>query len=704
MHLRSFLYILPLCYLLIGCSSERPFQAQKGHLDLSKVSWENGQTYALSGEWRFYWQQLLTPSQIRNAKAKQQTTFYANVPNTWNNTSPKNENITMYGYATYHISLKLPHNKKTLGLFIPKIWNAAKVYVNDSLVYEIGKVGTRYEEYENSILEKLIPLNYSKDAVHLTVQVANFDLFASGLLQNFEIGEYESLLEQKSIQYSFTLLWLGALFIMGLYHLVLYVYRSQNTAPLWVAFICLLISMRLLVFGEHYLYEYLKIHTAFSYAIQNRVYYIATFLLIPITHYYVNALYPHGTNSLRRLNESSKIYVFLASSAILLISPHYFAPFIPLVQGIAFAFLLYPIFIIIRASIKREKESSLQITGILAMLLAGINDAAHSVGITLSGTLELMPFAFAIFLCLQFIVIARRFSRAFREVEHLNTNLEMKVAQRTQEVTEKNIALEDAYDEIVSSVKYASRIQHAILGDAANVLQSFEESFIFNQPRDIVSGDFYWCDTISKDQQSYQILVTADATGHGVPAAFLTLLGSNFIEEIMHKTPFYTQPARILDELDQKIHHLLNKQANVTLNDGMDISVIVIDEKQKIAHVAGAKGRVFLVRNQQLTEYGGGLYPIGAREQFATEKVFPYESIALQENDIFYTFSDGFQDQFGGNNNQKYMKKRFKDFLLSIHRLNFEEQKQALESAFLQWKGNNSQTDDVLVIGFKIKQ
>lgn len=282
-----------------------------------------------------------------------------------------------------------------------------------------------------------------------------------------------------------------------------------------------------------------------------------------------------------------------------------------------------------------------------------------------------------------------------------NELLEHRVAQRTKELTQKQVALEEqqkalqfAYSQIRDSVRYARRIQQRILEDPTSLSLMFPQNFIFFQAKDIVSGDFYWFNQIGDNK----ILIVADCTGHGVPGSFMTIMGIDFLNEIIIEKQIQ-EPDQILKELDQKIiHHLRQEIRGGEVHDGMDISILIYQEKERSIKFAGAKSPLILIRNQALEVFKGGRFSVGGY-YLEQKKAFQTHLMEIKEGDAFYLFTDGYVDQFGQANNRKFMRKRFKELLLRIHQRPIDQQKEAVIAQLKQWKGNKNQTDDILVIG-----
>lgn len=254
--------------------------------------------------------------------------------------------------------------------------------------------------------------------------------------------------------------------------------------------------------------------------------------------------------------------------------------------------------------------------------------------------------------------------------------------------------------DITGSLNYARRIQKAILGTTEAITQHFTEAFIYFEPHSIVSGDFFWFSNI--EEENLKILITADCTGHGVPGAFMTVIGHNFLDEIVMGNKI-TEPSQVLYELDKKKIKTLKNNANQEVNDGMDLSVLVFNTQTNEMQFSGAKSTMFVFRGDNQKEIKGSIFPIGGNSfRKKEDKKFKTIKCDLQKNDMVYTFSDGFQDQFGGEDGRKYMKKRFRKFLKSISKLDTRTQKLVIEKEHIVWRGDRHQTDDMLIIGIRI--
>jgi serine phosphatase RsbU (regulator of sigma subunit) len=250
-------------------------------------------------------------------------------------------------------------------------------------------------------------------------------------------------------------------------------------------------------------------------------------------------------------------------------------------------------------------------------------------------------------------------------------------------------------------VKYAQRIQNALLGAEADMLRALSlDAFLLFKPKDIVSGDFYW----QAETPNGCFVAVADCTGHGVPGSFMTILGISHLKRIVVDL-MIAEPHAILHALDQAIIGSLRRADGGAVNDGMDMALVqIVDDKE--IRFSGAKNPMYVYHHtdQTLDEYKGSKFPIGS-QQFKAEKVFETSILTIAHGDRIFLCSDGFQDQFGGANSSKFMRKHFRDLLQSSSSQSdsMAAQKQLLNNAFEGWKGQNPQTDDVLVLGWRVK-
>ena len=283
-----------------------------------------------------------------------------------------------------------------------------------------------------------------------------------------------------------------------------------------------------------------------------------------------------------------------------------------------------------------------------------------------------------------------------------------------KEINEQRHEIDEKSKDITDSIEYAKRIQQSVFIEKVKLKEYAPESFIFFKPRESVSGDFYWFtnyeikeDLNSTVGYSYKagtnvlVIAAVDCTGHGVPGAFMSIIGNTLLNQTLNNTEV-NSAGLALDFLNTQLKKSLNKNSNESpLRDGMDVAFCCIDIQGMRLEFAGANNPLYVVRNGELLEFKGDKQPITAA--FDSEpKAFTNKLFTLQKGDCIYLFTDGYADQFGGEKEKKFLYKRFKELLININGQSMEEQKTALYTTFENWRGNLSQVDDVLVIGIKI--
>lgn len=272
------------------------------------------------------------------------------------------------------------------------------------------------------------------------------------------------------------------------------------------------------------------------------------------------------------------------------------------------------------------------------------------------------------------------------------------IRQSRDELEAQRKLLEDTNEDITQSIRYAKRIQLAIIPEVHLIRESLKEVFVFSKPKDIVSGDFHWF----SDRNTEKVLIAADCTGHGVPGALMTMIGSSLINEIVNEKKI-TNPQKVLHNLDIRIRDILQSKSSeqAAIHDGIDMAVISIDTEAQILRYAAAHNPLLYVQGGEVRRIKGSRFPVGSL-QYGTEKHFDLHEISYEKGIPFYIFSDGFQDQIGEESSRKYMTRRFREFILSIHHLPMAAQEAAFREEFKRWRGNATQVDDVLVIGLRL--
>ena len=312
----------------------------------------------------------------------------------------------------------------------------------------------------------------------------------------------------------------------------------------------------------------------------------------------------------------------------------------------------------------------------------------------------------------------------FRQTKKRNVLLKKQkheIEEQQEELLQQSSKLEETHGQlekynrkVLHSINYAQRIQNAMLPEESDFQRLVSDSFIYFQPRDIVSGDFYWftetCLRATDNQLAFSshdcahggatktLVAAMDCTGHGVPGAFMSMIGFNFLNEIEHKGIF--QPNEILNTLHLSVRRFL-KQDETANKDGMDAAICLIDPQRKVLEFAGANNPLVYIQEGKMHVIKGDRSAVGGVDTNRNHR-FAKHTVSIEKETWVYLFSDGYQDQFGGEDGRKFMSKKLRELLLEIHSLPFDTQKQRLSDTMQQWMGNTAQIDDILVIGFKV--
>jgi serine phosphatase RsbU (regulator of sigma subunit) len=293
-----------------------------------------------------------------------------------------------------------------------------------------------------------------------------------------------------------------------------------------------------------------------------------------------------------------------------------------------------------------------------------------------------------------------------RTIELFGKHIDLKKASKRIEfqnelIEKKNIELEDKNREIGDSLSYAKLIQEAILPSLRVIENKFTDSFILYRPKEVVSGDFYWYSEID----NLQFFALADCTGHGVPGALMSMIGNSLLNKIINDHKNYT-PSRILQLLNKEVVFTLNQSFDLdaSQNDGMDITLCQIDKNSKELTIASATQNCYVISDGELNIIKGDIFSIGGLFAHHPDLAFTDYKFKISRETMVYMFSDGFQDQFGGPKDKKFMSSKLKSLLVNNSFLPMKEQKDILNHEFETWKGKNKQIDDVLVVGLKISR
>jgi phosphoserine phosphatase RsbU/P len=268
---------------------------------------------------------------------------------------------------------------------------------------------------------------------------------------------------------------------------------------------------------------------------------------------------------------------------------------------------------------------------------------------------------------------------------------------QNDEVTKQRNQLAEKNKEIIDDINYALHIQTALLPSNELLKELLPHHFIFYRPKSIVSGDFYW---VAK-KENKTIVAAADCTGHGISGAFMTIAGKAFLDEVA-SMKYLSTASEFLNQLRNRVMRLLQQRGILgEASDGMDISLCILDFKDRTMQCAGANNPIYIVKsNGELQIIKPDKIPIGIHVNFT--EPFTAHDLKLGKGDMVYLFSDGYADQFGGPDNQKFRYKHLQELFVQVHQKPLKEQEKIIENTFIDWLGQNSQIDDIMVLGIRM--
>lgn len=292
---------------------------------------------------------------------------------------------------------------------------------------------------------------------------------------------------------------------------------------------------------------------------------------------------------------------------------------------------------------------------------------------------------------------------------HTRTNLtkreiiaRLSLAESNKELEIKNKLVQQKSKDLFDSINYAERIQQAILPSFEKIGNDLKDFFILYKPKDVIGGDFYWYANVhttpdnGQNGENVVVIAAVDCTGHGVPGALMSIIGSTVLNQTITNTSV-NSPADALGFLNKQINKTLN-----TIKDGMDMSLCAVNMGKMELQYAGANNAVYIVRKGELIELKADKQSIGADVEHAEVKTFTNHHFPLEKGDCVYLFTDGYADQFGGVSGKKFKYKQFHNLLKEMHHLPMKEQSRVLDARHLTWRGDLEQVDDILIIGFRV--
>lgn len=695
-------------FLLLFCWSETLAQMPKqlieqGVLDLRSWDFEKQGNIELHGDWEFYWKQLYTSKDF-STNTIQPKVFYYAPQRMWNNVEVADTAIGYAGYATLRAIILLPSRAKNtdFGIRWKSVTTSVAIFCDGKGVGGAGKVGRN----EAEAIPRFDP-NYAfftpkSDTLEIVVHISNYHHRKGGIWHAFSIGKVAEIKEAQQRSLLKEVFLAGCMLIMAIYHLGFYRLRTEDKSTFYFSMTCFFLFLRIFTTGETQFTEFIST----DWNLLTRAYYLA---LINVCYFFMRFMTSlFDEKAFPVITKMSKWFTFAFSIYVLFI-PIYFVTYSLYVFYALIIFAAINAFKATIHALKSKKDGAS--TFVLATALLTFT-AIHDIVIDatkLKGE-HWIYWGILSFILIQAYVLSLRFAGAFKKTEilgkklkFLNKSLEEKVEERTMELEttnesllEFNEVLASTNTKMTASINYAKRIQRALLVGWKQVKNSFGNSFVLFQPKDIVSGDFYWF----TQHGNKSIFAMLDCTGHGVPGAFMSIIGNELLNKITNETPPREwDAAKILNRMDEGVRKNLNHEKS-NMQDGMDMALCIVDSETQTMQFAGAKVPVFYFQNGESFLVKGCKKPVGGDAY----KTLHYEShtIDVSKPTFFYLYSDGYQDQFGGKEGRKFMSLKFRQLLTEIHHEPATTQKKILVEEMKNWKGKNSQVDDILVMGVEV--
>lgn len=705
---KTILSVLLVSISILSFSKNQP-KAVKGVLDLTGWNFQKDGTVSLIGEWEFYWDKIIQPEHFH--LVQQVVTGYIKMPSYWKDQVINGQKFPIEGCATYRLIVKTKHcEDEEFSAHLKEMFSSYKLFVNGKLVAKNGKVSETKNGFSPEYFPQTVPLYFNTTENEIVLQIANFSHIRGGQLNEIVIGSYKEINQRRTKGIALDLFMFGSFFIIALYHFTLFALRRKDKSTLFFGLYTLAIAIRTISTGEQF---HSVLFPSIPWEICYKFDFLSLFVAPPLLATFFFYMFP---------KESWRIFVWIFNilSTILAIATiilpiRIISQFEDPYQILMFVAMLYSLIVLVRSVIHKREGALIVLIGIVIVFATVINDILYYHTIIQSE--ELIPYGMMIFIFSQAYVVSMRFSKSFVRTEELteelnyqNKNLEKIVNIRTQEISQQkeeilsqsdllekaNIDLELKSQMVTDSITYAKDIQEAIFPSSFILKKHFPEHFLFFRPRDIVSGDFYWFFTNKKKR----FIAAIDCTGHGVPGAFMSMIGNTLLNSIV-KEQKVMDPAEILTKLNKEVIYSF-KQSEQAQDDGMDVTLCCIDDENKSLTIAMANHKAIVVINDTFQVLEGSIYSIGGALSHSSDVHFMNHVIPLESDILLYMFSDGIIDQFSDFDDKKFGFDQLQKLIKMHSKKAICDQYHEIVKAFDAWKGTKPQTDDVLLIGMKL--
>lgn len=678
-------------------------QVEKGKIDLSNVDFASTKPINLNGNWEFYWEKKMISQDFYDSSHYNIMKYYP-VPSEWSETE-ENPTLDQYGYATYRVEIDLGKSNQNIAIMLKSRGMAYKVIVDGKILAESGTVGkdeaTTIPESRNDV----IPIKFAKENMELIIQTSNFHNRSGGLIGEITIGEADLMLNRHKRNIWIDLFLAGAILMMGIYHLGLFIARKNNFSPLYFALFCIFIFIRILV-SENISSEIFSLNWVLIHKVDYLTYYLA------FGSFFLYSAWVFRMDSSKIITQIAVGFSLIFALGVIILPPRIYTELLVIYHIYNLIAAIYLTYLVILAVLRKRSGATIYLVGWLLFFATGINDLLYFSGIIEAVTL--IPIGLFLFILCQAFLLVLRYEESFKtnsklknELNHVNKNLENIVEERTNSLRAANEDLAITNDKMTDSISYAKRIQLAILPKEKEIKNFIPDSFIILRPRDIVSGDFHWFSYIENTPRGpVSVIVIADCTGHGVPGAFMSMSGNAFLNQVVNLQQIY-DPGKIAAAINDMIRDTLHQNEKENTNrDGMDAAICCIIHDEKQIEFAGAQRPLLYVRNDELLKIAGAKASLGGNQREVDNNIFKTSVVSYAEDEVsVYLYTDGYTDQFGGYDNKKFGSSQLSTLILENVSKPAEFQQSIFGFAINDWikNGEEEQTDDILIMGFKLK-
>ncbi len=670
---------------------EAGFVAEKGILDLRNYNFENDGVIPLNGDWEFYWGQLIsTPDSFKSLQPD-----YYQVPDTWS--SEKNRIIdSKYGFATYRLQVDLGRPVTDLAIKMGTFGLNNKVFINGVLLGQAGRVGTSIEEDLPDQIVQVISFDAPDGKVDIVIQISNFHSKWGGLGREILLGDGVSLRESRRNLEWLDLFLVGAIFIMGLYHVGLYFVRTRSYSPLIFALFCFIVALRIIT-NENFGTDIIRINPF----LHRRIDYLTFYLAFGLFFYYSNRLFP----------KDRKVWVVkivlgvvtLFSLSVVILPLRIYCEGLEIFQAFTFLCMVYLTYLMILATKNGRFGAKIYLIGWLLLFITGINDLLH-----FSGFIESTPIAhigILLFILTQAYLLMVRYERTIKrnvylakKIKSVNKNLEKIVSDRTKDLAEKNKS-------ITESIAYAQELQKATLPLDSEIAEIFPNFFTLLKPKNIVSADFYWFSHLKNTVRGrVSIIILGDCTGEGVSGGLISMSAAAILDREVNSHSLFS-PDEIAATLNNSMRTVLNQtQAREAGNkDGMDASICTIYHDEGIMEYVGANRPLLHINKGGFSIAEPTKVSLGGNFMQVDKSNFDKHRIPSAGTRIFL-FSKGLENQHGGFDGEEFGIQNIQEEILQNLSAPFKDLGGILNERIENWIaiGEVKQEDDILLIGFDL--